>query len=119
MPFQPGRPTDPKNVVPEDRYALAPAGQPQLLTSWAQFKNAFGDFQAGNKTLAHAVYGFFNNGGTRCWVARVADAADVKTVTDTLARFEAIDEIALVAVPGAQAAGRSEEHTSELQSLRH
>jgi len=105
MPFQPGRPSDPKNIVPEDRYALVAAGQPQLLTSWGQFKNAFGDFQAGNKTLAHAVYGFFNNGGTRCWVARVADAADVKTVTDTLARFEAIDEIALVAVPGAQAAG--------------
>ena len=104
MPFQPGRPLDPKNVVAADRYALAPAGEPQLITSWGQFKNTFGDFKAANKTLAHAVYGFFNNGGTRCWVTRVTDASDVKAVTDALATFTAIDEIALVAVPGTQAA---------------
>ena len=29
-----------------------------------------------NKYLALAVYGFFNNGGTRCYVARIANADD-------------------------------------------
>ncbi len=89
------------------RYEVSDAGVPQLITSWESFKNHFGDFQAGNQILAHAVYGFFNNGGTRCWVARIDDAPAAATTTDVtnaLAAFEPIDEIALVAVPGATAA---------------
>jgi phage tail sheath protein FI len=84
-------------------YTVAPAGEPQLVTSWEGFKARFGDFQTGNRTLAHAVYGFFNNGGTRCWVARITAApatASATAVTDALKAFEGIDEIALVAVPG-------------------
>jgi phage tail sheath protein FI len=121
MPFKPGRPLDPKNPTADDRLVVAPKDEPQLITSWGQFKNTFGDFQEGNQILAHAVYGFFNNGGTRCWVTRVAAAGggggaagggaaaatpalDVTAVTNALGKFEAIDEIALVAVPGAQAA---------------
>lgn len=90
---------DDGNPVPL-AYTVAPAAEPRLITSWEQFKNNFGDFQVGNKILAHAVYGFFNNGGTRCWVARTAggiNAANVGTALDT---FKAIDEIAIVAVPG-------------------
>ena len=101
MPFRPGRPLDPDNIVAEDRYTVALAGQPQLVTSWGQFKTNFGDFQAGNKTLAHAVYGFFNNGGTRCWVTRLTDATNATAATNALNAFTAIDEIAIVAVPGA------------------
>ncbi|HEX5717922.1 MAG TPA: phage tail sheath subtilisin-like domain-containing protein [Thermoanaerobaculia bacterium] len=91
------------NVTPI-YYEVAEAGVPQLITSWESFKNHFGDFHDGNSNLAHAVYGFFNNGGTRCWVARIdgpAEAENTTAVTDALAAFEAIDEIALVAVPGA------------------
>ncbi len=91
MPIQPGK------SIP---YALAPAGMPQLVTSWESFKNLFGDFQSGNWILAHAVYGFFNNGGTRCWVVRLT-TVDAAAVEAALARFATIDEIALVAVPGA------------------
>lgn len=82
-------------------YKLAPAGQPVLITSWENFKTNFGNFQAGNGRLAHAAYGFFNNGGTRAWIARVAPGADPKAYQDVLDKFKAIDEIALVAVPGA------------------
>ena len=106
MPFRPGRPLDPTSIVAADRYALAPAGQAQLITSWVEFLNAFGDVQAGNTILANAVYGFFNNGGTRCWVTRVTSLIEDTTVTpavdqveQALAEFEAIDEIAIVAVP--------------------
>jgi len=79
------------------------AGEPQLITSWESFKRNFGDFHAdnGNKTLAHGVYGFFKNGGTRCWVSRVQNASNATSVTNALAGFNAIDEIAIVAVPGA------------------
>jgi len=82
-------------------YKVAPTGVPQLITSWESFKNTFGDFQTGNLLLAHAVYGFFNNGGSRCWVTRLTDLSVGKNVTDALAAFRAIDEIAIVAVPGA------------------
>jgi phage tail sheath protein FI len=96
-----GNALDPGEAPVPVRYTVAPANQPQLVTSWESFKNLFGDIQAGNSTLAHAVYGFFNNGGTRCWVTRTAAAATADTAGDALDGFAAIDEIALVAVPGA------------------
>ncbi len=105
MPFKPGRPLDPNNIVAADRYTLAAVTTPTLITSWDQFKNNFGDIQAGNKILAHAVYGFFNNGGTRCWVTRINDLTNATQVGDALKKLEAIDEVAIVAAPGALDAG--------------
>jgi phage tail sheath protein FI len=99
MPLLPGKELDPDYERLGDHYPVAPADEPQLITSWAAFKNTFGDIQEGNKHLAHAVYGFFNNGGTRCWVSRAKDLT-ADNVRNTLAGFEAIDEIAIVAVPG-------------------
>lgn len=101
--------TKTRETNPEDFYPLAPAGEAQLVTSWESFRNSFGDLQAGNLVLAHAVYGFFNNGGTRCWVVRYAPGTTAATATavsandakDALGTFAAIDEIALVAIPGA------------------
>lgn len=43
---------------------------PVLVTNWSQFRAAFGDFIAG-AYLAHAVYGYFNNGGGSCYVVRI------------------------------------------------
>lgn len=102
MPDQPGKfETDVQGKTTPIPYTLAPADVPQLITGWENFKNRFGDIQTGNRILAHAVYGFFNNGGTRCWVVRLATIVDAAGVRDALARFATIDEIALVAVPGA------------------
>jgi uncharacterized protein len=102
MPAQPGKfvPDAQGKPIPVP-YSVVAADQPQLITSWVQFKNSFGDIQVGNHTLAHAVYGFFNNGGTRCWVTRIADSNNADQVKAALGDFAAIDEIALVAVPGA------------------
>jgi len=41
------------------------------VESWRQFQSQFGEF-SGNAFLAYAVRGFFENGGRRCWVVRVA-----------------------------------------------
>jgi phage tail sheath protein FI len=101
MPFKPGRPANPANPVPDDRYELTPEGQMALVTSWDQFKTKFGDFHMANRSLAHAVYGFFNNGGTTCYVTRVGDLDDAAAVDAALRKYEAIDEVALVAAPGA------------------
>jgi phage tail sheath protein FI len=81
-------------------YEQAAALTPQPLNSWTEFVQKFGEIQPANRYLAHAVYGFFDNGGTRCFVARVAAAGDLAKGVDTiLGRFESIDEIALVAAP--------------------
>ena len=41
------------------------------VQSWRQFQAQFGDF-TGSGFLAYAVRAFFENGGRRCWVVRVA-----------------------------------------------
>jgi Bacteriophage tail sheath protein len=53
------------------------AGAVKLCTNFTEYKKFFGDFSSneGHAYLTHAVYGFFNNGGSRCYVARVAPAA--------------------------------------------
>src|SRR5262245_17936515 len=106
MTLLPGRTGKKPDGTPEpnDFSKVANAGTPQLITGWEEFKNKFGDFQAGNKTLAHAVFGFFTNGGTRCWVMRVATDAALANLDEELPAFAAIDEIAIVAVPGASTA---------------
>ena len=45
--------------------AKGPLNSPTLVTNWSQFKQTFGDFVEGSY-LAHAVYGFFMNGGGSC-----------------------------------------------------
>ncbi|MGE5412134.1 MAG: phage tail sheath family protein, partial [Clostridiales bacterium] len=113
MPLKPGSTSD--------NFTVSPVGKPQLITGWEQFKNNFGDFQSQKKgtggaggtagwsdddykaylKLQHAVYGFFNNGGTICWVIRVKTSNDLANLADLLNEFEPIDDIAIVAVPGA------------------
>src|SRR6188768_1096538 len=66
---------------------LAPGGPintPMRISNWTQFAKIFGDpnepdngpFMDG-AYLAHSVYGFFQNGGSLCWVVRVGNG-DVK-----------------------------------------
>jgi len=105
---------------------LTAVNQAQLCTNFSEFVRYFGGFStdAQQNMLAHAVYGFFNNGGTRCWVVRTSSldvgnvraaltlaprvgmnrrlaGLDVGNVRAALTQLELIDEIALVAVPGA------------------
>jgi uncharacterized protein len=99
---------------------IAPAGEPVLCTSFSDFKRNFGPFSQNGlaapapaqgqpapgpapegfqNQLAHAVYGFFDNGGTRCYVMRYPTLADLQD-PEKWEPLEAIDEISLVAAPG-------------------
>lgn len=54
---------------------------PVLITSWAQYVNTFAygmdsPFIA-NSYLAYAVYGFFQNGGSSCYVMNASDGKEV------------------------------------------
>jgi phage tail sheath protein FI len=42
----------------------------QLVTNWSQYVERYGEFVPGSY-LPHAVYGYFMNGGTRCYVVSV------------------------------------------------
>lgn len=116
MPPRPGKSGKKPDGTPEpnDLYTVAPAGQPKLITSWEEFETQFGELRVANRnqTLAHAVFGFFVNGGTRCWVMRVAIEAALDTLDEQLPALAAIDEIAIVAVPGATKAAQ---HNSLLE----
>ena len=111
----------------------AAANEVKLVTSWSDFVKYFGDVIGGEqpatatavdtvtiddgyRRLAQAVYGFFNNGGTRCFVVRIAAEADL---SKALKALEPIDEIAIVAMPGVTTQASQEaliDHCESLQS---
>ncbi len=93
MPLRPGAPEEPAAA---DYYSVAVALDPEPINSWLEFEQKFGEIQSGNQYLAHAVYGYYNNGGTRCWITRVASIDDIDDAIDT---FEPIDEITILAAP--------------------
>jgi uncharacterized protein len=100
-----GDPSKPESLQPA--FKPLPAEQVKLCTNFTEYKKAFGDFSvdSNQSNLTHAVYGFFNNGGTRCYVVRVkpqakSTAIDTTSLTKALAAFERVDDIAIVAAPG-------------------
>lgn len=101
---------------------LAPAGpldRAVRIDAWEAFAAQFGEpdrpqsgpFLPGAK-LAHAVRGFFRNGGRACWVARVRGApgaCEVAGQLDALHLLDALDEPTIIAAPdvhGTTAGGR-------------
>jgi len=61
-----------------------PVNQPTFIPNWTEFVNTFGGFIKGGY-LANAVYGYFLNGGGRCFVTRLPggeaeEAAEPKAV---------------------------------------
>jgi len=85
--------------------ALAVDTAAVAINNWAEFRKTYFPEQNPDDQwtdLAHAVYGFFLNGGSRCYVANVGSgplksAAGAESGLDLLAR---IDEVAMVAAPG-------------------
>src|SRR5215204_2873713 len=57
-----------------------PVNTPMRISNWTQFAKIFGDpnnpdngpFMEG-AYMAHSVYGFFQNGGSNCWIVRVGE----------------------------------------------
>ncbi len=112
--------------------APAPAGEVKLITNWSEYVKTFGDLvgaeqatgtaaaapiiiDAGYRALAHAVFGFFNNGGTRCYVVRVASDVGLSAA---LQAFAAVDEIAIVAIPGVTVKADQEAIIDHCESLK-
>lgn len=62
-----------------------PFRTPIPIESWRQFEAYFGGF-TGQGYLAYAVRAFFENGGRRCWVVRVASGATTTAAVGLQAR---------------------------------
>ncbi|MDQ5824431.1 MAG: phage tail sheath subtilisin-like domain-containing protein [Chloroflexota bacterium] len=76
----------------------------RAINNWSQFLKEFADREGSVSThLSNAVYGFFQNGGSRCYVVNVgaggAIAGGGRSRTG-LDRLEEIDEVAIVVAPG-------------------
>jgi phage tail sheath protein FI len=74
------------------------------INSWSEFIRTYANAQDAPSTpLARAVFGFFDNGGGRCFVVNIATGAPIGGSgrgRTGLAALEAIDEVAIVAAPG-------------------
>jgi Bacteriophage tail sheath protein len=87
---------------------IAPGGpvdEPVPVTDWRAFARIYSDpsrpddgpFIEG-AYLAHAISGFFTNGGCRCWVVRI-DGAAADLAERGLGALAAVDEVSMVAAP--------------------
>ena len=56
-----------------------PLNEPTLVSNWTQFSEKFGDFVP-DTYLAHAVYGYFLNGGGNCFIVRIGGGAPAAAV---------------------------------------
>jgi phage tail sheath protein FI len=93
--------------------SVGPINEPIFCTNWSTYTKHFGDFQH-SEYLAHAVYGFFNNGGGRAFVlntgtdwSQYASKAALYIGSDNgpgtrtgLKAFEDVEEINIVCCPG-------------------
>ncbi|MGG6295124.1 phage tail sheath family protein [Leptolyngbya sp. AN02str] len=92
------------------------------ISSWTQFLREFSSRDRSTSTfLSHAVYGFFLNGGGRCYVVNLG--TDETLVGDGrgrkgLAVLEEVDEVAIVAAPGFTDAASHDALISHCEKLR-
>ncbi|MEV0428839.1 phage tail sheath C-terminal domain-containing protein [Micromonospora sp. NPDC050495] len=82
----------------------AHVNQALAVNSWSEFVRLYADGEQPESTpLARAVFGFLDNGGTRCWVVNVGEGGQLTGTGGRrggLQLLEAVDEISILAAPG-------------------
>lgn len=97
-----------------DKNALV--GELRVLDNWTQFVDQYVGNAAEGTPLSNAVYGFFSNGGSRCYVVNIGPDGSLTgtaAAPNGLTLFEAVDDISMVAAPGyatAEAYAALQEH---------
>ncbi|SCG45597.1 phage tail sheath family protein [Micromonospora halophytica] len=88
--------------VAPDRTAHVDRAVP--VNSWSEFLRLYASGERPESTpLARAVFGFLDNGGTRCWVVNVGEGGQLTGSgrrRTGLQLLEAVDEVAILAAPG-------------------
>lgn len=83
--------------------ADAHIGEAFAVNSWSQFTREFAEESSQSTALSCAVFGFFQNGGSRCYIVNIGKNGSLMGSgrgRQGLALLEEIDEIAIVAAPG-------------------
>jgi phage tail sheath protein FI len=77
----------------------AHSGDPVAVNNWSEFLREFAppNPKDVSTVLSNAVFGFFLNGGSRCYVVNLGKEG---RLADALAKLEAYEEVAIVAAPG-------------------
>ena len=86
--------------IGEAPLADAMVNQARAINNWSEFVARFMPEEEKDRkstVLSNAVYGFFENGGSRCFIVNTGKAGDVD---DALAVAAIEDEIAIIAAPG-------------------
>jgi hypothetical protein len=88
------------------------------INNWSQFLREF--VREGDKgtDLANAVYGFFLNGGSRCYVVNTRADGAIAGKGRGLDALAAIDEIAIIAAPGRTDTGAQNALLDAAESLK-
>lgn len=87
-------------AAPDHRARL---GDATAVNSWTEFVKHYVGEAEETTALANAVYGFFENGGGRCYVVNIEEGQPIAGTARQrtgLRALEPIDEIAIVAAPG-------------------
>ncbi len=80
--------------------AGAHVNQAIAINNWTQFVGEYVPNGSPSTPLSQAVYGFFANGGRRCFVVNCTDISGGGTKRSGLDVLREIDEVAIVAAPG-------------------
>lgn len=91
--------------------------QPQMLTLWTQFEQIFGKASP-DSYLAHAVRGFFENGGRLCYVLGLRENTFAE-LQQGLAAIEVLDSIDLVCAPDVMQKSEEEAILMQKAILEH
>ncbi len=77
--------------------------EPVAISNWSQFVREFVDEKSPSTDLARAVFGFFNNGGSRCYVLNIGNGKPVagdERKREGISALETVDEAKIIAAPG-------------------
>jgi phage tail sheath protein FI len=78
-------------------------GELRVLDNWTQFVDQYVGNATAGTPLSNAVYGFFSNGGSRCYVVNIGPDGSLTGTASAptgLTLFEAVDDLSIVAAPG-------------------
>jgi hypothetical protein len=95
--------TSTAGFVGEAPNSTARVNEAVAVNDWSQFMKEFVAEQSRSTPLSHAVYGFFLNGGRRCYVVNVGRDQPIGGGGRNRAGLqvlETVDEVAIVAAPG-------------------
>jgi hypothetical protein len=108
--------------VGEAPKADAHVNEAVAINNWSQFLREFLPADGGQSTpLSHAVYGFFYNGGSRCYVVNVGKGKPVSgggKGRQGLQVLEQIDGVNIVATPGYNDAASYDALLSHCEQLK-